>query len=84
MDVKKNEELLMQLSKRLNETGYYLARGSVALIIPAFFKKVSQPAQKELWGIYQKLTTDSKPSVRKFASINFKDMVLLYPKVTEE
>lgn len=33
--------------------------------------------------MYQKLAADPIPSVRKYASINFKDMVLKFPVITE-
>lgn len=41
IDTKKNEEMLVNLSKRLNESGYYLTKGPLSAIIPTFYEKAS-------------------------------------------
>ena len=53
------------------------------MLIPSLIQSVLSASQIELVGIYVKLITDSIPSVRKYASMNFKEMVKLYPLVSE-
>jgi serine/threonine-protein phosphatase 2A regulatory subunit A len=84
MDIKRNEDVLVQLIKRLNESSYYLSKGAVAMLIPAIYRKLTSTNQSELYQMYTKLVLDAKPSVRKFASQNFKDYVALHPTISEE
>lgn len=48
IDVKKNEEMLMNLAKRLNESGYYLTKGPLSAIIPSFYDKIGTQFQQEM------------------------------------
>ena len=73
----------MGLLRRLNETDYFMSKSSLSMLIPAVIQTLSGSSQSEMVSIYQKLVSDSIPTVRKCASINFKDMVKLYPLVTE-
>jgi hypothetical protein len=41
IDVKKNEEMLINLIKRLNEGGYYMAKSAAAVIIPSIVPGVT-------------------------------------------
>ncbi|KAL4475589.1 hypothetical protein ABPG72_009278 [Tetrahymena utriculariae] len=75
IDVKKNEEMLINLSKRLNESGYYLTKGPLSAIIPSFYEKSSPQFQSEMNNYYLKFAQDDVPYVRKQASINLKDFV---------
>jgi len=48
IDVKKNEEMLINLAKRLNDSGYYLTKGPLSAIIPAFYEKANPQFQQEM------------------------------------
>lgn len=41
MDIKKNEDYLIKLIKRLNDNKYYLTKEPVAILIPVIFKSIS-------------------------------------------
>ncbi|EAR90169.2 serine/threonine-protein phosphatase 2A 65 kDa regulatory subunit A beta (macronuclear) [Tetrahymena thermophila SB210] len=75
IDIKKNEELLQNLVKRLNESENYLAKGPLTMIIPSFYGQVSSSFQQELNKIYLAATRDQIPQVKKQASLNLKDFV---------
>lgn len=40
--------MLISLSKRLNDSGYYLTKGPLSAIIPSFYDKSSPQFQQEM------------------------------------
>lgn len=40
--------MLINLAKRLNDSGYYLTKGPLSAIIPAFYEKANPQFQQEM------------------------------------
>ncbi|KRX08284.1 Armadillo-type fold [Pseudocohnilembus persalinus] len=84
MDIKKHEDSLIQLIKRLYESPYSFSKGPATYLIPGLYLQVSRENQNLLFSYYLKTCKDEKSSVRKQASQNFKDYVLLFPQMKDE
>jgi hypothetical protein len=41
MDIKKNEDFLVKLIKRLSENKYYLSKEPVVILIPVIYKSIT-------------------------------------------
>lgn len=42
MDIKKNEDFLVNMVKRINDNGYYVSKQAVTLLIPKIVPSISQ------------------------------------------
>mmetsp|Transcript_58471 Transcript_58471/g.81104 ORF Transcript_58471/g.81104 Transcript_58471/m.81104 type:complete len:119 (+) Transcript_58471:60-416(+) len=75
MDLKKHEDLMAQMIRRLVSGDFHTAKGSAAAIIPGVYLHVSSNFQNELINIYLNLCNDEIPLARKYASMNLKDLM---------
>ncbi|EGR34834.1 hypothetical protein IMG5_000620 [Ichthyophthirius multifiliis] len=70
IDIKKNEDMLMNLIKRLKDSDQYFAKAPACDIIPSFYASISSQSQQELNNIYLILSKDEISIIRKQSSIN--------------
>ncbi|EGR29291.1 hypothetical protein IMG5_159380, partial [Ichthyophthirius multifiliis] len=75
IDIKKNEDVLMNLVKRLRDSDQYFAKGPACDIIPSFYAQITAQAQLELNNCYLNLSKDEIPIIRKQSSINLSDLI---------
>jgi len=71
-DMKKYEENVAQLIRRLVNGDYFTAKGAACAIIPGVFPLCSPNLQNELVRIYTALSNDETPLTRKFASMHLR------------
>jgi len=74
IDFKKYEDILTQFVRKLSSSDHVLAKEAACAIIPSVYPISSPQFQNELSQTYYKLCNDGSSEVRKFGSLNLKDL----------
>ena len=81
--IKDFESSIMGMIQRLMNGECYTSKFAAVQLFPCVYSHVSAVSQQEIMTMYNSISQDETPQVRKQAAIVLNEMIKLIPKVSE-
>jgi serine/threonine-protein phosphatase 2A regulatory subunit A len=81
--IKDFETTIMAMLKRLMTNEYYSSKCAAIHLFPCVYSYFSTLNRQEIMNMYNQVSEDETPQVRKQAAIVLNEMIKLIPKVSE-